>query len=54
MSDKTFVTITNKMIYDRLETINKRIEKINTKANVNSGVLAIVVLILGAVIVGAV
>ena len=50
MSDKTFLKITNRDIYDKLEVIEIRIGKINIKANVNSSTIAIIILILIAVL----
>ena len=50
MSDKTFIRITNKMIYDKLEVIETRLGKLTGKVKLNTAVIGIIVLILVAII----
>lgn len=48
--NNTFVRITNKMIYEKLEVIGTQLGKIRTKVNVNHAVIGVIILILVAVI----
>jgi len=41
-----FYKVTNKEIYDKLEHIDKKLSKINLKANVNSAIIGVIVVIL--------
>ncbi len=50
MSNKTFVRITNKDIYDKLEIIEGRLGKLTGKVKLNTAVIGIIVLILVAII----
>ena len=48
--DNTFIRITNKMIYEKLELIETKLSKIKTKVNVNHAVIGVIILILVAII----
>ena len=41
----TFIRVTNRDIYTKLESIEKRIGKINIKANVNSALIGLIILV---------
>ena len=48
--DNTFVRITNKMIYEKLEVIEARLGKLTGKVKLNSAVIGLIILILVAII----
>lgn len=50
MANTTFIRITNKDIYEKLEVIEKNIIKINTRTKINSAVISILTLIVIAII----
>ena len=47
--NKTFVKITNKMIYEKLEEIGNRLGKLTGKVKLNTAVIAVIILILVAI-----
>lgn len=48
--NKTFIKITNRMIYDELKLIDKKFDRVNIKANVNSALIAVLIVIIVAII----
>jgi predicted metal-dependent phosphotriesterase family hydrolase len=46
MAEKTFIKITNKDIYDKVESIDKRLTDAITTTKVNAGIIAVIVSIL--------
>lgn len=47
---KSFYNITNKDIYEKLIEIDRKMSKISVKASVNSGLIALITLVLIAII----
>ncbi len=50
MAEKTFIRITNKMIYEKLEEIDTCLGKLTGKVKLNSAIIAFIILILVAII----
>lgn len=48
--ENTFVRITNKMIYEKLEAIDGRLGKLTGKVKLNSAIIGVIILILVAII----
>lgn len=48
--NKTFVRITNKDIYAKLEVIESRLSKFGTRVKINTALIGLIILVLVAVI----
>ena len=54
MADKTFLRITNKMIYEKIETIDTHLDKLNGKVLWHTWAIGFIVLILAALVKAAI
>jgi len=50
LKNNVFIKITNRDIYQKLDCIEKKLGKINLKANMNSALIGLIVLIMIAMI----
>ncbi len=50
MIDKTFLRITNKDIFEKLEAIDSHLGKLTGRVRINTAVIGVVILILVAII----
>jgi len=54
MSNKTFIRVTNQMIYERLETIDNKISNLNGTTKWHTWAISMIILILAALISAAI